>query len=123
MKKIVIIGFILFFKFSCNIGKEMDDSLDLGNKYRLIQDIPKCIIFQESHQAHGSGRNVVPPSVRDYQFNERYIIAKSIDYLGKDNRLKYWIVDKKKEGAHVEPLDSISFYKQLKGLNIDLKFE
>ncbi len=123
MKNLFIVVFILSLIFSCNIAEDMDDSVDLGNKYIFIQDYPQAIIFNTSKECKSCGRNIVPPNVLSYEFNERYIIAKSRDFMGEDKQLKYWIIDKKKDGAQVEPLDSISFYKQLKELKIDLKFK
>ncbi len=103
----------------------MDDSIDLGSKYRYIQDSPQTIIYHESSKYEGIGAEIIPPVVLSYKFNERYIIAKSqvVDEMTGSEEGKpihYWIVDKTMDGAPVNPLDSVTFYQRLKELDIDL---
>lgn len=105
----------------------MYDSIDLGNKYRYIQDFPQAIIYNTSSESKGSGVNIVPPVVKSYAFNDRYIIAKSqeVDEMTgnpEGKPIHYWIVDKTSKGASVEPMDSVTFYKKLEEKNIDLSF-
>jgi hypothetical protein len=119
MKSILIFGFTLSLMQSCVFTK-IDDSINLGNKYRYIQDYPQTIIFHRSIKYEGTGKEIVPPNVKTYSFDSLYIIAKSISL--EDKKLKYWIVDKRAKGAVVRPLDSTNFYQQLKELEINLKF-
>ena len=97
-----------------------DDSIDLGNHYRYVQDYPRTIIFHQSEKYEGIGDEIVPPMVKSYNFNNRYIIAKSEDM--DDKSTKYWIVDKALKGNKVEPLDSMGFDRKIIELKINLKF-
>lgn len=104
----------------------MDDSIDLGDNYRLIQDNPKVIIYNTNSTSESSGANIVPPIVLSYDFNDKYIIAKSqeIDEMtgSKEGKpLRYWIIDKSLEGSPVEPMDSVAFFQQLEALKINLE--
>lgn len=103
----------------------MDDSIDLGNNYRFIQETPRTIIYHDKDENKGSGIEIVPPLVLSYEFNDRYILAKSqeVDELtgnidGKP--IRYWIIDKTMNGSLIESMDSISFYKILKDENIEI---
>lgn len=117
---------LLLILLSSCVFIRMDDSIDLGNKYRLIQDSPETIIKHSGDKYEGIGETIVPPQVTDYAFNEIYIIAKSIDsyeYSKDQWKEKYWIIDKREVKATIESMDSISFFRQLKLLNLDLKFK
>ncbi len=48
----------------------MDDSIDLGNKYRYIQDFPQTILYHKTEKYDGIGINAVPPTVLSYDFND-----------------------------------------------------
>ena len=105
----------------------MDDSIDLGDNYRFIQDHPSAIIYNTDTTSKSSGVNIVPPEVITYAYNDRYIIAKSqeVDEMTgekKDKLKKFWVIDKSLKGDTVEPMDSIEFYKTLKEDNITLSF-
>lgn len=100
-----------------------DDSIDLGNKYRYVQDAPQTIIYHKSAKYEGTGIRIVPPIVLSYKFNKRYIIAKTqeVDEMtgSKEGKpIHYWIVDKTTDGAPVEPIDSAIFYQRLQALKI-----
>lgn len=126
MRNLLGATFFTVLMSSCTFTR-MDDSIDLGNKYRYIQDSPQAIIYNTSPESKGSGVNIVPPVVKSYAFNDRYIIAKSqeVDEMTGNPEGKpiyYWIVDKTSKGASVEPMDSVTFYKKLEEKNIDLSF-
>lgn len=118
----VLVGFVLH---SC-VFIRMDDSIDLGDNYRLIQDNPKVIIYNTNSTSKSSGVNIVPPVVLSYDFDDKYIIAKSqeVDEMTgskEGNPLRYWIIDKSLEGSPVEPMDSVAFFQQLEALKINLE--
>lgn len=124
MKRLLIALFGAVVAHSC-VFIRMDDSIDLGSKYRYIQDYPQTIIYHKSPEYKGIGTEIVLPIVLSYNLNDRYIIAKSqeIDEMtgSKEGRpIHYWIVDKTTDGAPVQPMDSISFYQRLKTLELDL---
>lgn len=123
--KNINIFFILLFFQSCVFIRQ-DDSIDLGNNYRYIQDTPQTIIYHTSEKYEGVGISVIPPIVLSYDFNDKYIIAKSqeVDEMTgskEGNPLRYWIIDKSLEGSPVEPMDSVTFFQQLEALKINLE--
>ncbi len=119
MKNILIFGFALFIVQSC-VFIRTDDSIDLGSKFRYIQDYPQAIIFHRAPEYKGSGVNIVPPNVIDYKFDNIYIIAKSKDL--EDKKMKYWIIDKRMLDKKGIALDSLTFFSQLEEKKINLKF-
>jgi hypothetical protein len=127
MRNLLGATFLTVLMSSCTFIR-MDDSIDLGNKYRYIQDYPQVIIYNTSSESKGSGVNIVPPVVKSYAFNDRYIIAKSqeVDEMTgnpEGKPIHYWIVDKTSKGASVEPMDSTAFYAALKVKQIKLSLE
>lgn len=126
MKNINIVFILLFFQ-SCVFIRQ-DDSIDLGNNYRFIQDTPQTIIYHTSEKYDGVGISVIPPIVLSYDFDDKYIIAKSqeVDEMtgSKEGKsLRYWIIDKSLKGQKVEPLDSVDFYNNLKLLKVKLQLK
>ncbi|SEH97907.1 hypothetical protein SAMN02927937_02513 [Paenimyroides aquimaris] len=122
----MIIYFLLILTQSC-IGIRTDDSINLGNNYRFIQDTPQTIIYHSNDNYEGIGVEIIPPMVLSYQFDDRYIIVKSQDIdettgniEGKS--IRYWIIDKRLRANSVESLDSINFYRILDERNISLRF-
>jgi len=68
------------------------------------------------------GIEMVEPKVVEYNFNDKYIIAKTIGVY--KSKVKYWIIDKDLAQSNMpKSLDSISFYTELlnKGINLKLK--
>lgn len=124
MRRLFIALLVSMLLHSC-VFIRMDDSIDLGNRYRYVQDYPQAILYHKTPEYKGGGINIIPPVVLSYKFNERYIIAKSqvVDEMTGSEEGKpihYWIVDKTMDGAPVNPLDSVTFYQRLKELDIDL---
>lgn len=106
----------------------MDDSVDLGNHFRFIQDYPQAIVYHSTKEYKGVGDIIVAPIVKDYNFNDRYIIAKSQveEQIKRDtivHPIQYWIIDKKEKLDLIQPMDSASFYKRFKDLGIELSFK
>lgn len=127
MRNIIFTLSVLLFFQSC-VFSRMDDSIDLGDNYRYIQDAPQMIIFHKTEEYEGVGVEIVPPVVLAYKFNDRYIISKSqeVDEItgSKEGKpIHYWLIDKETKGAAVEPMDSMRFYNRLIDLNIDLSFK
>jgi hypothetical protein len=128
MKTIPIVYILVLLLSSCSFIR-MDDSINLGDKFRYIQDYPQTIIYHETEKYNGTGVNVIDPVVKNYSFNDRYIIAKSQkeEIIKKDDSLKtpiqYWIIDKKEKLNLIKPMDSAIFYQRLKDLGIELRFK
>lgn len=136
-----LIGLVIFLIITLFISPN-SGSLNIGHGYT----------YDTEHQyisAHEIGilyllimkqepnRRDIPPTIIDYKYNNKYIIAKQIPkfpleqiyydfndvdyYLGLDT-IYYWIIDKKK-GETLGPLsysDYISIKKN-KGINLELK--
>ena len=107
MKKTIIILFL--FCNSC-IFVRIDDSIDLGGKYRYIQDYPQTIIHYNTQNYKGIGEEVILPIVLKYSFNDDYIFAKTKDL--ENNDTIFWIVNKSLNNT-VKYEDSVAFYNFL----------
>ena len=99
MRNFLGLIYIVLLMSSCTFIR-IDDSIDLGNKYRYIQEYPQVIIYNTSSKSKATGINIVPPIVISYAFNDKYIIAKSqeVDEITgsmKGKPIRYWIIDKK----------------------------
>lgn len=104
--------------------------VELGNNFALLQQDDTDIEYSPNGSAncYEGGVQVVPWEVVAYNFNDRWIIAKSNSKAG-DNP-QYWIIDKlydfspdyrkELEKQTIGPLDSIGFCKALKEHNIAL---
>ncbi|NQW37061.1 MAG: hypothetical protein HQ471_08655 [Flavobacteriales bacterium] len=120
MKKLTLIYGLLIFTPSC-VFTRIDDSIDLGKKYRYIQDYPQTIIYHKTEKYNGIGLNAVPPTVLNYDFNDKFIIAKNVD-LEKEE-MNYWIIDKDKDNSDIKPLDSLTFHRTLIEKKIGLRLK
>lgn len=119
MKYLTLLSFS-FVLFSC-VYNHTDNIKELGGKYYYLGDGRESqILFNLKEDGEPKvGREVVPPTLLEYKFNEQYIIAKSKDDTQK---VIYWIIDKTTENVGVTPLDSVSFYQVLTEKKIDLAF-
>jgi hypothetical protein len=95
----------------------MDDSIDLGNKYRYIQDYPQVIIYHNTDKYKGTGNEIISPIILEYNFNEEFIVAKTRDLETKD--AIFWIINKMEQKTE-KFLDSLEFCTILKERNINL---
>ena len=85
-----------------------------GNYFYLGDGRESTILFGDEKK--NMGVTIVPKEVIEYNFDERYIIAKSIDVGTKD---LYWIIDKARNDSII-PLDSMKFTSQIERLKIQL---
>ncbi len=58
MKNLSLTLFVMLLIQSC-IGVRQDDSIDLGNNYRFIQDTPQTIIYHSGDKYKGTGEEVI----------------------------------------------------------------
>ena len=89
---------------------------DLGDKYFYLGAGNESQILL-GNEKKNSGVTVVPQEVIEYNYDTRYIIARSTDSLDK-----YWIIDKQSNQS-LKPLDSLEFAKEMENLNIALKLK
>lgn len=119
---------MLFLLSSCTFIR-MDDSIDLGSKYRYIQDYPQTIVYHRTEKYEGVGLTVIEPIVLSYDYNEKYIIAKSQEHVAikqegeAEKPILYWIIDKSSDPKNIKPMDSLSFYRQVEYLKIELELK
>ena len=108
--------------FSSCVFRHTDDLSDLGGNYYFLPDGRMSTIGYNTAKEgeNRSGITLVEPKVVDYAFDEKIIIAKSIDVY--DEKTKFWIINKDKDlKNNVEQFDSISFYNEISKRNIKLK--
>ncbi len=123
MKSIISFLLVIFLFNSC-VFRHTDDTVDLGNNYYFLADGRMSTIgFNTANEGENrSGITLVEPKVVKYNFNDKYIIAKTIGVY--DNEAKYWIIDKDLADIKApENLDSISFYNKLLNKKIDLELK
>lgn len=120
---ILIVLILLIGAFLLPILIRIDDSVDLGHQYRYIQDYPYSIIYHNTKEYKGSGSEVIP-HVSTYYFDEKFIIAKSVDEVGygRTTDTFFWIIDKNKHQTYQFDSDSI-FKVYLHQLNISITFD
>lgn len=114
-KSILPLSFL--FCFSC-IYNHTAITENLGGDYFYLADGHESQIIL-GNEKMDSGITIIPQEVVEYNFNQRYIIARSINIVKKD---QYWIVDKESKGL-VSPLDSTGFVTEMKRLKIYLKLK
>jgi hypothetical protein len=119
---ISIVTILLIGAFLLPVLIRIDDSVDLGHQYRYIQDYPYSIIYHNSKEYEGVGTEVIP-HVSTYNFDENFIIAKSVDEVGfgRTTDTSFWIIDKNKHQTYQFDSDSI-FKVNLHQLNITITF-
>lgn len=126
MRRKIGILIILISLSSC-ILRHADGDIDLGNKFYVSVDGKSTTIcFNTADEGQNkSGIVLMEPRVVNYNFNNTFIVAKTIDLFDKKSR--FYIVDKRmNENALYEysksksSLDSITFFQKLKELGIDL---
>lgn len=89
------------------------------------------IIYCESKDCCYSGINLIPSKIIEYNYNDQWVIAKSIS----KGKITYWLLNKeikfnkndsinKTVNTYLSaPLDSIRFYEELRSRNIHLKLK
>lgn len=93
----------------------------LGNGYYYIGAGNESQILYNKSGNTSSGLIVTEPEILEYNYNEKFIIAKSRTIFG--DTLKFWIIDKTLENEKYISMDSIEFYKEIEKLKIDLKLK
>ncbi len=104
--------------FSC-VYNDTAITEDLGSQYFYLGAGNESQILLGDEKKN-TGITIIPQEVVEYNFNNRYIIAKSVTKTGNIAKQNFWIVDKKDKSSIV-PLDSISFTKKIEELNLKLK--
>jgi len=125
---------IMLFSFSCKFYSDKN----LGNNYLFWEDGNQSEIIYSENGENG-GFTIIDANVSQYNFNNKYIIAKS-NWLKNKGNETYWIIDKSiiikkdtlKKGllfeqamkkALIGPLTKDSFNLFMKTHNINLKLK
>src|SRR5690554_2617670 len=122
MKNNLLLMILVISLFTSCVFRHTDDLSDFGGNYYFLPDGRMSTIgYNTANEGENrSGITLVEPKVVEYAFNDKVIIAKSIDVY--DKKVKFWIIDKDKAlHNNVEEFDSISFYNELSKRNIKLK--
>ncbi|MES2875826.1 MAG: DUF3997 domain-containing protein [Bacteroidota bacterium] len=121
LKKLYFLPLVLTLT-SCTFFSDSYYTVDLGNGYLFVSEnkANQCIIHELD-----IGHYIIPPNVKDYAFDNAYIIGRQRDVskrsdqdLGKNGK-QYWIVSKIR-GTIYGPLDSINFVRKQQELSIRL---
>ena len=119
--------FIIFISCVRNqaVYNHTDNIEELGSNYYYLGDSNESQILLNLKPENKSkfGKTIIPPEVIEYNFNNNFIIAKTLEVLDNNKNYKYWIVDKQKSKDSIKPMDSINFFKALDSLNLNIKFK
>lgn len=116
--------------YSCvnkkNVYNHTAEIIELGdNFYYLADGRESQILLNLKPEAKSKfGKTIIPPEVIQYNYDDNFIIAQTIDREPMNGKqfYKYWIVEKKKKNQDlIISLDSTSFYKNIDSLLIKIK--
>ncbi|MEP6712714.1 MAG: hypothetical protein ABJA37_09875 [Ferruginibacter sp.] len=100
--------------------------IELGNDFYYLGDGSESQILLNLKPGAKSkvGKTIIPPEVIKYNYDESFIIAQTLERVNSKELYKYWIVEKTKKNQElVNPLDSITFYKNIDSLLIKIKLK
>lgn len=100
--------------------------IELGNDFYYLGDGSESQILLNLKPGAKSkvGKTIIPPEVIRYNYDESFIIAQTLERVNSKELYKYWIVEKTKKNQElVNPLDSITFYKNIDSLLIKIKLK
>ena len=122
---------MLFIFQSCCFSTK---NTSLGNKIYVSEySVKELSIMYCTDRCCNSGLTVIPQTIVAYNFNEKWIVAKSdSNYNSSRKDFAYWIFNKEFSSTKKDldesikanllgPLDSVSFYKLLSEKSIQLE--
>ena len=124
---------VTIFLVSCNYC-ELWGATSLGNNFSLVESDEKHVAIDYCvSKCCDSGIPIVPANITEYNFDTKWIVAKSENSTGST----YWVIDKNFKtkfgyGSDMRekilsnvlgPLDSVEFIKKIKQNHIDLAFK
>ena len=127
---IFLASWMLLILQSCCLSTK---NTSLGNKIYISEySFKELSIMYCLNRCCNSGATIIPETIIAYNFNEKWIIAKSdSEYYNPKNNFAYWVFNINNSPAKdlnenikanlYGPLDSISFYKLLLEKDIKLK--
>lgn len=135
MKNILLL-FLTLLQISCGCSS-WTRTVELGNNFGLVEGDDTQIHYDRKggEECFYSSESavVVPAEVVAYNYNDRWIIAKS-QYHNPNKEYSFWIIDKDYNFSRlgypdelkkqtIGPLDSIQFQKEILKHNIKLKLK
>ena len=117
--KNLLLVFVVICLSSC-LGNDTAITEDLGDKYFYLGAGNESQILLGDERKN-IGITIIPQEVIEYNFDNRFIIAKSVAKLN-NNVQEFWVVDKKSKDSIVS-LDSISFMKKIEGLGLKIRLK
>ena len=100
--------------------------IELGNDFYYLGDggESQILLNLKPDATFKAGKTVIPPEVIQYNYDENFIIAQTVEKIDSKEFYKYWIVEKNKVNQDsITALDSMSFYRNLESLQIKVKLE
>lgn len=100
--------------------------VELGDGYYYLGDGGESqILLNLKPDAKSKvGKTIIPAEVISYNFNEKFIIAQTVEKINTEVIYKYWIVKKNKINQDaIIALDSTNFYRHLDSLQIEIGLE
>ena len=131
---IVIFTFLLFLAICFGCVNLWSNGKDLGGGIYLVEhNIKLHGIDYYYSESSSTGLIVIPLNVKEYNYNDKWIIAKNQE----DNKTYYWIIDKEHDFRKLSltildeqlkkhiigPLDSLQFMEEMKKHNINMKLK
>lgn len=117
----LIIGIV---NFSC-IHNSTNNIEELGSNYYYLGDAneSQILINLKPQSKSKFGKTIISPEVVEYNFNDNYIIAKSLEVIDNKTIDKFWIINKRKKNDSIIPMDSTKFSHQLDSLQLNIKLK
>ncbi|MBG9378419.1 hypothetical protein I5907_19435 [Panacibacter sp. DH6] len=117
--KNLLLLFVLICISSC-LWNDTAITEDLGDKYFYLGAGNESQILSGDEKKN-IGITIIPQEVIEYNFDNRFIIAKSVAKRNSNNVQEFWIVDKKSKDLIVT--DSISFMKKIESLGLKIRLK
>ncbi len=95
-----------------------DSIIELGNNYYFVADgnESEILLNISKSSGHKVGRIITGKEVVEYNFDEKYIIAKSIN----DGVEKFWFIEKQIDLDSIRSLSLNDFYSKIEEMNIEM---
>ena len=119
MKKILLV--LISLNLCSCVFRHMNIEEKLGNGYYYIGAAKESQILYNEKGSTNSGLIVTEAEILEYNYNEKFIIAKSKTVIG--DTLKFWIIDKTMEYGNYTSMNSNKFYERKEKLKINLKLK
>ena len=96
---------------------------ELGQNYYYLGDANESQILLNLRPKANKrvGQTIIPAEVIKYNFNQDFIIAKTMQSVDGKKSFEYWIVDKRLKNDSLKASDSLTFFKEIEKVNLKLK--